>query len=323
VTTVVPPELDLSAGRRETARAAREARVAARTRLRLGRRLLSLQRSGFVASQGCATVGEFAERHLATSPADARRAVELAAAVERWPNLEGDLLAGRATEEAVAATGKIAAAPALERPGDPWSSLPSSCSTREVRRQVNQRLEEARVGERTVEKTFYVTQKTAEDFGRARVLLSRSRARFLTQGETLAALTETYLRGHDPLLRAARARRMPDTATLPHRRDLPAATVARVLARTGDRCAVPRCTNSVFLHYSHRVAHAAGGDREAENIDRLCDDHHELLHAGWLEAGGTADAPVFKTAEGVVLTDGPVRRAGEGAVGPSPPEGEG
>jgi hypothetical protein len=73
------------------------------------------------------------------------------------------------------------------------------------------------------------------------------------------------------------------------------------MARNGDRCAVPFCTNEVFLENAHRVAHCDGGCREAHNIDRICPPHHDLWHLGRLRIEGTTESPVFLTVDGKPL----------------------
>jgi hypothetical protein len=272
--------------------------------IRMARVALQIARSDRIAKAGCASFGEYGERHLNVSHARAYRLLDLGRSLERWPECAGDLEAGRTTVEAVSRLGALTRVSGAVRPGDDWPSTARSVPTRTLERMVVQRLEEVRVGERSVEKTFFVTEQGARDFERARVIASRKEGRALTQGETLVRVTDHYLDAFDLLRKEGRKRRMPDTALLPHRRDLPAAVRRHLFRRTGDVCAVPGCLNSLFLENSHRRAHAAGGDREARNLDRLCSAHHELYEAGLLGIEGTTEAPIFRTAAGKILAAG-------------------
>jgi hypothetical protein len=283
------------------ARFAKGVRDARASRVAAARAALELDASGHFVFEGCASFGEYGERH-GVSASEAWRLLALGWALEKWPDLEQKLLDGRVPEEAAARMGRLAKDPRLLHPGDDWLAWAEGEPERAFRRRVDQRIEEVRrQGAPTVEKTFYVSRKGADDFERARVLASRKAGRVLTEGEALEAVSDHYLGDFDPLRRKAGKRRMADTATLPNRRDLPAAVALALAKQNGDVCAVPFCGNRIFLENSHRKAHAEGGSREVENLDRLCGDHHDLYHRGELRIEGTTDRPVFLTADGKPL----------------------
>ena len=125
-----------------------------------------------------------------------------------------------------------------------------------------------------------------------------------------------YLDSFDPERKEGRSRRIGDTRDPANRgRAVPAEVKRAVLARNGDRCAVPGCPNEIFLDYAHLRPHAAGGDREAGNLLLACRMHHVQLDRGILKVRGTAEAPVFVNLKGAVIGSGPVV-GGPGVGGP-------
>jgi hypothetical protein len=270
-------------------------------RIAAARAALEIDRKGHVVYEGCASFGEFAQRR-GVAPSEAWAILALGHALERWPDLEAEIVEGRVPEAHACRMGTLAKGAAFVRPADEWVAWARGEPEKAFARRVKQRIEEVRArGAPTVEKTFYVSEPGAQAFERARTLASRKAARVLTEGEALEAVSDHYLESFDPLRRKPGARRMPDTSALPDRRDLPAEVARAVMARDGDACAVPFCTNRVFLENSHRVAHAAGGSRERRNLDRICPSHHDLYERGRIRIAGTTESPVFLHADGTPL----------------------
>jgi hypothetical protein len=267
-------------------------------RIAAARAALVIDRKGHFVYEGCASFGEYGERH-GVSASEAWKVLALGLALEKWPDIEEELLAGRVREEAASRMGMLVKHPLALKEGDDWLAWAKGEPASAFRRRVRERIETVqRKGAPTVEKTFYVSEKGAEDFERARVLASRKAKRVLTEGEALEEVVDHYLRSFDPLRKREGKRRMPDTATLPHRRDLPAAVELALAKQNGDVCAVPYCQNKIFLENSHRKAHCEGGSREKRNLDRICDDHHDMYHRGELLIEGPTDAPTFKSGDG-------------------------
>jgi hypothetical protein len=171
---------------------------------------------------------------------------------------------------------------------------------------VRQRLEETAQGAGPlVSMTVHVTERTREEFHRARVLASREAAVPLTDGQTLTRLVSFYLDRRDERRRAQGTRRVGPTSAAPDERYIPAESRREVLARSHDRCEVPGCALDTFLEFAHVVSHADGSGREPEDLLRLCHVHHTqfdadvLLFAGWRDG-----RPVFRTTDGAELTAG-------------------
>src|SRR5438445_7254128 len=85
-----------------------------RSALAAAKALLEIDRCAHFVYEGCASVGEFGERHGA-SAGEARRLVALARAAEAWPPLEERVLAARIPLESASRLGAVAS---LQRPGD-------------------------------------------------------------------------------------------------------------------------------------------------------------------------------------------------------------
>ena len=87
-------------------------------------------------------------------------------------------------------------------------------------------------------------------------------------------------------------RRCPPTS-LVDGRYVPMAVRREIFERQGHECAVPFCSNTMFLEMAHLWAHASGGDREADNLVLLCSLHHFFLDSGTIRLVGTAASPRF------------------------------
>ena len=130
-----------------------------------------------------------------------------------------------------------------------------------------------------------------------RTLVADAR-RTMGDGAAGAALAQIAARLDEPLRVAfagrvkAGKRRSPPTAEVKGRY-VPVEVRRELHQRQGGRCAVPYCDFEMFVEMAHVVAHASGGDREAENLLLLCSDHHGLLDEGRMLLTGTAKAPRF------------------------------
>jgi hypothetical protein len=269
-------------------------------RIAAARLAVALDRKGHFLYERCASFAEFGERRTG-SASEAASDLALGHALERWPEVEAELLAGRTSVPSVARMGMLARTPGLVRESDEWVAWSTGESERAFARRVRARREEGRTGGRpVVERTFYLSARGADLFEEGRKVASRKAGRVLTEGEAVEEIADHYLECHDPRRVKPGKRRMPDTATVEDRRlRKPAAEVLRaLLERNDDRCAVPFCRNGVFLENSHRTAHAEGGAREARDLDRLCRPHHDLYERDLLRIEGPADAPRFSTDDG-------------------------
>jgi hypothetical protein len=285
-------------------------------RIAAARDAVVLDRKGHFVYEGCASFAEFGERRGGSS-SEAAMVLALGYALERWPELEAALLDGTVSEASASRMGMLAKRPHLLREDDEWVAWARGESEKAFARRVRERREEGRTGGKpVVERTFYVTTKGASRFDEARKLASRKAERVLTEGEALETISDHYLDCFDLRRGKPGKRRMPHTATIEDRRlRKPAAEVLRaILERTGDRCAVPFCPNEIFVENSHRRAHASGGAREREDLDRLCVVHHDMYHQGLVRITGPADDPRFSTADGRSLGE----RAGFATSGDPP-----
>jgi hypothetical protein len=271
-----------------------------RLAIRGARIVRRLEQTGAHVYAGCSSIGHFAERN-GMSASEAKELQNLARALEAEPDLEADVVAGTIPVASAAILGELAAAPWLVRPDDRWREAARTKSTRELRRMYYQRRDESRAGEPVISVTAYVTPLVRENLRRAQVLASRKAHHVLTMGQTLGIVTSAWLSYHDPLRQEPGTRRVPDTSNVPGTRYVPSAVDREVRNRSGDRCIVPFCDGIFWLDRSHRVAHAQGGSREAENLDLLCDDHHMLYEIGMITITGPAAAPVVTDLEGRVL----------------------
>jgi hypothetical protein len=198
---------------------------------------------------------------------------------------------------------------------------------------------------------LYVRLKVREDFGRARTIASRKAGYHLTRGATFEVVVDDYLDRYDPDRVKPGSRKVPPTEGVPGRyvpadvrrevrsrrsegsaspsRAAPAVGPERSVARelTRERCQVPLCENYVYLELAHVVAHARGGDREANNLVLLCHEHHRMLDAGLMRMVGPADAPRFLDRDGNEIGQrfGPVplgQATAESGAQALPPAGE-
>jgi hypothetical protein len=72
-----------------------------------------------------------------------------------------------------------------------------------------------------------------------------------------------------------------------------------VMQRQGGRCAVPGCSNSVFLDEHHIDLRSEGGSHDPNRLIVLCAAHHRAVHDGRLVVhGDAARGFVFEHADG-------------------------
>lgn len=289
-------------------------------RLRLARLLLRIERRGTFHLSACSSIVQYAVG-LGVPAAEARMLVDLGRALEapvpeppatdggacapgRTESVEERIRSGRMHVENAALVGRLLAQPESVRPGEDWMAKAEALRAPELRQQVRQRLEETAQGAATlVAVTVHITERTREEFHRARVLASREAATSLTEGQTFTRVVRFFLDARDERRRGAGPRRVGPTGASPGERYVPSEVRREVIARSGDRCEVPGCALDTFLEVAHVEPHADGGNREAENLLRLCHVHHTQFDADCLLFGGWRDRrPVFRTAHGEEIT---------------------
>jgi hypothetical protein len=80
---------------------------------------------------------------------------------------------------------------------------------------------------------------------------------------------------------------------------IPPAIRRAVMRRDRGRCAVPGCSNHLFLDVHHVDPRAEGGSHDPERLVVLCDSHHRKVHGGSLCIEGSAtDGFTFRHADG-------------------------
>lgn len=279
--------------------------------LALARALAELDTLGQWHVVGCGSAGQFGER-CGVGARDVRTLLDLGRALAVAPEVEPEVRAGTITVEAAGSVGEVIATPGLLRPGDDWIGWARTESTKVLRERVQQRKEEARLGdERARPLTVYVGQAARDDFAKARAIASRRAGHLLSPGQTFALVNRHYVATHDDDRVMPPRRRAPPTASAKGRY-VPRAVRHEVHARQRGRCAVPLCGNSIFVEMAHLVAHRFGGGREADNLLLLCSAHHKDFDSGWLTVEGTAAHPRFFDRSGNDLSE----RLGTRPVGP-------
>jgi len=260
--------------------------------LRCARALARLEELGGLFLFGCASVGELGERH-GVSAIETRALLDLGRALPTQPLLEQQVADGRITVAAGAIVAQALSRPELQEGEDDWIEWARTRPTRALARELRRREEKARNGGRPVVPIpAFVSLDTRDDLYRSRVVASRKAGRSLSLGETLGVVCDHYLDTFDEERVSPGERRCPPTA-LVNGRYVPRAVRREIFERQGQQCAVPMCEHTMFLEKAHLVAHASGGDREAENLVLLCSLHHFFLDTGVLHIVGTAAKPRF------------------------------
>ena len=250
---------------------------------------------------GCASVGEFGERNGLAAD-EARALLDLGRAIRTSPLLEQQVIAGRITVAAASCVAAVLAQSDLLREEDDWIGWAQSETVRSLRRRVRRRREEVRIGEGPAcPISVLVSAKGRDDFDRAREIASHRAGRALTHGETFETVVDHYLNTFDEDRVAPGQRRTPPIPADGSRRRsryVPMAVRREIYERQGHECAVPFCGHTMFLEKAHLVAHASGGDREADNLVLLCSTHHWFLDSGSIKLAGTAAKPQFFDSQG-------------------------
>lgn len=299
------------------------------TRLQLARVLVRLHRRGTYHLTAASSIVHYAVG-LGIPAGEARMLVDLGRTLDtevEVPGAPGDesrtarvedlVRTGRISAENAAVVGKLMEKPGLIRPGDDWFRRAATQSPHELRKAVSARIEQVAQGSSDlIPVTVHIPQATREEFRRAQVIASREARLALTEGQVFGVVVRHYLNAKDPCRRGEGSRRVGATSERPDDRYVPAAVRQDVLARSGDRCEVPGCTFDTFLEYAHLAAHAAGGDREPENLVRLCHVHHVQFDADCLRFGGWRHGhPIFRDLRGRELGHRPVVGAAGRAAG--------
>jgi len=267
--------------------------------LRVARLLRTIDRTAHFVFRGCSSIAQLGELH-GLSGRETRILAAVGRALELRPELEDEILAGRLSLDAAASLRKLYEDPSLVREGEDWLALAEELPAGELHRRIFSRIIEVRTGEPSSTLTAILTASGREKFERARNLASRKTRKLLSEGQTVEVLSDHYLDSFDIERKQPRRRRMDDTAGQPGRR-VPAEVERAILARQGDRCAVPGCDHVIWMNMAHVRPHRDGGSREADNLLYLCWQHHELYDRDLLRMAGTADHPVFTDASGAVM----------------------
>ena len=113
-------------------------------------------------------------------------------------SLEDRIRAGRLSAENAASVGKLLAKPGLIGPGENWLRAAETMRVHDLRRRVNERLEQAAQGvPEVVPITVHVPARTRDDFARAGDLASREARTRLTEGQTFALIVSRFLDATD------------------------------------------------------------------------------------------------------------------------------
>jgi hypothetical protein len=246
--------------------------------------------------EGCASLAEFAERR-GVSAAEALRLRDVGRALASHPELGAEVRSGALPFDSAAVCGEALRLPPAVRGSLDWLALARAEPTRDLRRRLQRRREEAKVGTPVEPVTVYVPSSTRDDFDRARALLSRRTREALSLGQTLRLVLKEWLGRFDPLRRKPGTRRVPDTSQ-PGSRYVPAEVNRQVRMRSHDKCHVRFCPNRIFVERSHRRAFALGIGQEEWNLDLLCRLHHRMYELGLLRISGPPSRPVFTDQRG-------------------------
>ena len=277
---------------------------------RAGMRFSRIRGKGSFLFEGCASFGEFAEKHgfCAGEASILANAAEAAASSRE---LRTDLMQGRTCPEKLASVQRVLREPGLVKPDEDWARLARELTFPELKSQVNKRLAERATGGPVLPLKAWLSPTGAELFVRCRELTVRQERRALTEGETIEIVCRDYVLRHDPVeaaKRALAAGRVAD-ASKPAvrgrpgqpRRAMPAAERHALVLRDGDRCAIEKCDEKAFVENAHRVPHRSGGPAVAANEDRVCRRHHRAMDAGDLKPVGTNGRRVLVDRNGTVI----------------------
>ena len=265
----------------EAERAAREAcREIARAEVRAARALATIERGRSYVRLGFGSIHSWAA-HVGFGPQQARRLLALGRALAAAPELGSKVRSGEVASESAVSVGKVLLEPALKlEPAEKqaWVERASALKPRALRDVAEKAVEEARQGEPTLPLRLVVTKQAKDGFFRARLLMSKGKPRWITEGETFGGLVDYWLARHDPRRKPLPARRCGPTQGR-RRRYVPRRVAAIVERRSGgicEVCHVKRATQKIHLE----TPHAKGGGAELNNLADACGDCHVLVDAG-------------------------------------------
>src|SRR5207244_489874 len=138
----------------------------------------------------CSSIVQYGVR-IGIPAAETRMLVDLARALEAGGDeakaavVEDQVRTGQLPVENAALVGRLLREPGAAQPGEDWFAKAQVLPTVELRKQVNVRLEQAARGVVSlVQVAVHVSERTRDEFGRARVIASREAAVALTEGQT-------------------------------------------------------------------------------------------------------------------------------------------
>ena len=158
-----------------------------------------------------------------------------------------------------------------------WLEKATTLSQRELEREVVKAKPELAQASRP---SLQLEQKLK----RVRDLLAQKHRRNVTSHEALELMADDFLLHHDPVQKAARARKpCPGIKPSKTTRHIPAEVKHAVNLRDGHRCAFihpdkSRCRSERWVELHHVKPWSHGGKHTAHNLSTLCQRHHAFLH---------------------------------------------
>ena len=247
-----------------------DVRAMREVQVRVGRTLLEIRKAGDPLALGATSFSIFCEQE-GLSPTEARELTAMAEAAEASPEVEARVVEARITPQKAAVVNELLREPALQKPGEDLLGLVEGKFAKDLVDEVKRRREEHRIQEPPVSLTIQVSTKGRDDFRRCRTLVSRSRGRIVSEGETLETISNDYLDRKCPERRAKRmeakdkAAQVSDT-DCPRRRGAKHAGAA-----AGNRCLTPALTLG--------LCRVDGCDSE-ELVRRYCPEHRAQSDSG-------------------------------------------
>jgi len=254
--------------------------------------------SGFVSAHAWAESVGFGPWH-------ANRLLELGRSLLAVPELTPRVREGKIPAESATMVGRVVRELDLRGAArQAWVEKAETLAARDLRREAEKAIEDAKQGASTLPMRLHVTVKTRDDFQRARLLMSRGERRKITEGQTLGRLASDWLELNDPRRKPLPQRRKGRSTA--GRRYKPPREKAEVERRSGSMCevcGVRRATQMAHL----RIPRAHGGTFDARNIVHACSDCHVLLDGGNVAFShfDGEGRPVFKRGPDVVRERAP------------------
>ena len=180
-----------------------DVRAMREVQVRVGRTLLEIRKAGDPLALGAMSFSIFCEQE-GLSPTEARELAAMAEAAEASPEVEARVVEARITPQKAAVVNELLREPALQKPGEDLLGLVEGKFAKDLVDEVKRRREEHRIQEPPVSLTIQVSARGRDDFRRCRTLVSRSRRRIVSEGETLETISGEYLDRKDPERRAKR-----------------------------------------------------------------------------------------------------------------------